>query len=181
MNIRLVILIVALVIVGVVFLTYKKPTQVVSDTAGQTDEGELSEEELAKIRLCQKRMEELDLTGTECPTEAQLSVTCEVDTSDGKNRLVFVFTEANGYFVETIVTKFWKKGYENQPLEDFGNIFIEPNTTLRREIFIAPAEIASRGGTMGSSEDWEASIWRHGRCYTEIPDGIPDCPQWKRN
>jgi hypothetical protein len=125
----------------------------------------------------------LPLAGDEPAEPADLSVTVAVDTSSGKNRLYVTLSEAHGYYVESFRVRLWYKdtpdtGYADSSLRLQAVIdkYIRANETLRDCLEVVPAELASIGGDIGSTEDWRAEIAWHGRARAQDPDPLPYRP-----
>ena len=98
MKTRLIILLVVAVgMIGFLVLRPKAPE-------GQEPElkQNLTDEELAHFQLLQIPLSRRDLPGEEPPEPADIRVTVEVDPAETKNRLYLVFSEAHGYYVETL-------------------------------------------------------------------------------
>lgn len=125
----------------------------------------------------------LPLEGNEPEEPADLSVTIEVDTSSGKNRLFVTLSEAHGYYVESFRLRLW---YKDTPETEYADSslrlqpaidkYIRANETLRDCLEVVPAELARIDGDIGSTEDWGAEIAWHGRARLQNPDPLPYRP-----
>jgi len=120
------------------------------------------------------------LPGEEPPEPPVLHIDVNVDTSSGKNRLVYNITEEHGYYVESFKVEFWYKDEEHPTKEDSPLVipvpienYVKANDTLTSCIEVVPAELAEIGGDIGTSENWEATIERHGRYRAQNPDPLP--------
>lgn len=169
MQIRLLILIAFLAfVIGVVFVTKsRKSSEVLEVTENNVDGGEVGK------RLDQMMLREHDLPGEEPAVPPEFHVDVQIDTSGGKNKVIFTITEAHGYFAETFRIAWWKKGFERVKFDDFANVYLKANDTLVREIYAVPAELAQIDGDMGETGDWEAEVVEHGRVRLETPENWP--------
>ncbi|HNQ24520.1 MAG TPA: hypothetical protein PKK06_15655 [Phycisphaerae bacterium] len=175
MNIRFVILLVFLVFLVVVVVVMKTDRQ--QTQTGIVDESMnddvMTPAEREKLEAAQKMLQDLPLPGEEPTVRPEFHVEVRVDTSDGKNRLWMVITEAHGYFAETFRLAFWKKGYEQHRWDHFVNDYLKARGTLVVESFVVPAELLRVGGDMGQTGDWEAEVVEHGRVRAETPPNWP--------
>lgn len=179
MNPRLLILI-ALAAGLAIFIAMRPdaPAQALPDgpTFETNPEGDAEE----VIRTLQTPLWDRDLPGEDPPEEPDLYVTVEVDTSEGKNRLVYFVTEAHGYYVEGFKIEFYflpDPGVEelDEPLlTQRINDLLEANSTLRGCLEVVPAELRTVGGSIGSSENWDALVIWHGRARVEDPEPLPN-------
>ncbi len=186
MNARTVILLVVVVILGIILYSKwsaepAKVTEVSNEEEGIYEDQELTDEELADIRLLQTVLAKRDLAGEEPADPPELSIRVEVDRSSGKNTLCAYITEAHGYYVESFRIRFWYKGGDEYPdpessplkVTHYANAYVKANDTLKECIQVVPAELNQIGGDIGTSEDWDAEITMHGRARLENPDPLP--------
>jgi len=139
-----------------------------------------AEQELMKIPLSQR-----DLPGDEPPEPAEVRVSVEVDPQDAKNRLYLVFSEAHGYYVETLQVDIYHAVTDDetgeQELQYFMSnpfdVYIEAKEVLRHCILLVPAEMQRIDGNLGTSDDWEAEVTSYGRARVENPDPLPPLPE----
>jgi len=169
MQIRLLILIAFLAfVIGVVFVTRsRKSSEVLEVTETNVDEGE------SGGRIDQMMLREHALPGEEPAVPPEFHVDVQIDSSEGKNKVILTITEAHGYFAETFRIAWWKKGFERVRFDHFANAYLEAKGTLVQEIFAVPAELAQIDGEMGETGDWEAEVVEHGRVRLETPENWP--------
>ncbi len=136
-------------------------------------------DDIDKIRIEQTVLWRFDLPGEEPDEPAELSAQVTVDPTDGKNRLYFSITEANGYYVEYLTVDFFHKETRQSTIEDSGliiteriNDFIPANQTLTGCREIVPAELYDIGGQMGTTQNWGAEVVSYYRARLEDPEVI---------
>lgn len=177
MTARLLILLALAVGLGVFFLVTDRTVEV----PDVPQEGIAFEEDLDEIRARQKMIWQ---QGIECeqeaPTPAEISVQVWLDPADGKNRLYYALTEANGYYVDTITLTFWYKENENVQPEDSPlvidlplNNYIPPNEPLNECLDVVWAELQSIGGDMGASENWAGRVEKYYLACLGNPKFLP--------
>lgn len=148
-------------------------------TEGPTFESNPEGDSVEETRALQTPLWDRELPGEDPPAEPDIEVTVEVDTSNGKNRLVYFVTEAHGYYVEGFAIEFYflpDPGVEelDEPLlTQRINDLLEANSTLRGCLEVVPAELARVGGSIGTSENWDALVTWHGRARVQDPDPLP--------
>ncbi len=134
------------------------------------------------INEAQKMLWERELPGEEPAEEVNLSMDLEIETSNGKNRMVFYITEAHGFYVEDFDINFWYTGGdENMDPRDSplsvkhraANRYLEANGTLKECIELVPGELRHIDYDIGETEDWNAEIVKHGRARAKNPDPLP--------
>ena len=133
------------------------------------------------IRREQSRLRDRELPGQEPEEPPVLNIDVHVDAASGKNRLLFNITEEHGYYVEEFNIQFWyKDNPEVQGPEDSPVSFIHPldkyvkaHDTLADCVELSWAELIPVNGDMGTDENWEAEIIRHGRARLQNPDPLP--------
>ena len=166
MNARMIILV--LLLVGVAgFWTFRDP----GDPKSDYDAGN-QPTSVGQTRGLKTVLALLDLPGADTPVTPEFDITIEVDTSDGRNKLICLVTERHGYFVETLTMGifFTPTGGEEvlvyrRHVEDY----ILANDTLRLVDFVVPAELDPLGGSMGESSNWRGEILNFGRARVEDP------------
>jgi len=123
-----------------------------------------------------------ELPGEEPPEPPILHIDVAVDTSSGKNRLVYNITEEHGYYVETLWVDFWYKDAEHPTKEESLLVvthpienYVKANETLTGCIELNPAELEDVGGDIGTTENWGARIYRKegSRARAQNPDPLP--------
>lgn len=180
MKVRLVILVMVAGGLAVYFAAGKNKEPVVIIE----DEPEVDVPVPKEVVTNRRTLSERPLPGREPadPPEApdDFAVTVEVDRSKGKNRLYFNITEKHGYYVETFRLLAWykKQGVtapEDSPLvvPVYLNEYLKANDTLRTCIEVVPAELASVGGDIGATANWEARIDHYDRSREKNPDPLP--------
>jgi len=127
-----------------------------------------------------KMVWQFELPGEEPEEEADFDVNVRVDTSTGKNRLVLEITEVHGYYVEYLVADIWYRGAKET--EEAGSLltlthrmnrYLKANETLVECLELVPRELSFVGGTIGTSEDWEAEITSYNRARAANPKSFP--------
>lgn len=128
----------------------------------------------------QGTLDSLELPGSEPPEAPNLSVSVEVDRSQGKNRLFFTIQESHGYYVEQFRIRFWyveggKSDTAPSPLDStqFFDQYLPAKGTLRICMEVVPAELTNIGGDIGDTKNWRAQIVYHGRARAKNPDPLP--------
>ena len=113
---------------------------------------------------------------------AELSIRLEVDTTGKKNRLYYSITEAHGFFVETLdVTFYYKPTPETTQAESpysfdqFLNMYVPADGTLKGCMEVVPRELelAGAGDSIGTSENWGATVIDYHSACTNNPDPLP--------
>jgi len=181
MKIRLALLIVVLLGLAVTWAskTAKPPTTQGGSTPDATDDAVSPQ----FTKLDQLLLSERPLPGKEMRAEAEVSVHVSVDPTPGKNRLLFEFTEAHGYYVESFWVRIWYKSTPDEEFEDEGpgrnelfvNKYIPPNGTMTYCAPLVPAELGKLRGEIGTSENWGTILRKVGRARTkeEAPNPLP--------
>ena len=177
MTARLLILLAIAVGLGIYFLVTDRTVEV----PDVPQEGIPFEEDLDEIRERQKMVWQQDIECVqEAPTPAEISVQVWVDPADGKNRIYYALTEANGYYVDTITLTFWYKENaettpENSPLliDVPLNNFIPANEPLNECIDVVWAELQNIGGDMGTTENWAGRVEEYHRACLGNPKKMP--------
>ena len=128
----------------------------------------------------QKALSERDLPGREPAEEPEFFINVTVDPTGRKNRLFLDVSEAHGYYVETFRFVVWYKptpattlGESPLRIEDFKDVYLAANETLRVCVDLVPSDLAKTNGDMGADENWDAVIVRHGRAREQNPDPLP--------
>jgi hypothetical protein len=117
----------------------------------------------------------LALPGEDPPVEPEFDVTIEVDTSDGRNKLISRITERHGYFVETLKVDLYfmpTGGTEDDEVRAYQRHvedYILANDTLTLVDFVVPAELDDFGGSIGESSNWRGEVVAFGRARLEDP------------
>jgi len=104
-----------------------------------------------------------------------------VDTSGGKNRLVFYIAETDGFYVETFYLRIWwhEAGEvidpEDSPhsFQHFVNNYIKAGETFNYCIELTDPEIAAAGGNIGTGDNWSAEVEERLHVRTEDPEPLP--------
>ncbi len=176
MNPRLVILVVA----GAGLAIYLATRTTRPPGEGPQVEEVLDGQDLREIRLLQTLLANRPLPGREPPEPPGLSIQVEVDPAETKHRLYYYITEAHGYYVETFKISFYYKPDPGTSIEESPQVvptylddYVKADETLKGCIEIVPAELASIGGDMGTSKEWDAVITSHGRARMQNPDPLP--------
>lgn len=137
---------------------------------------------LAELRQQQMMLWQRELPGEKPDEPAEISITHEVDTSRGKDRMYLYLTEKHGYYVETIDVDIWYTGGKDitepndSPLHPVFlpiNNFIPAKGTLKTCLEFNPAELDKVGGNVGTSEDWAVRVKRYNRARLQNPDPLP--------
>ncbi len=183
MKPRLLILIVLAGGLAVYFATAPKKTTADADSTVDTlagDDRGLTEQQNKEL-ITELAM--LPLAGEEPPEAPDVSVSIEVDTSTGKNRLVIVLSESHGYYAESFRVRVW---YKETPDMDFSSSplafdhvvdkYIKANETLRVCFEVVPAELSRVGGDIGTSENWGAEVSSVGRAREHNPKQLRHRP-----
>lgn len=171
MKARLLILLVAAGGLAV-YLGTRASAPPVDETSRNSD---IDAEELRRIRAEQKRLDEHPLPGQEPPEPPELDIRVEVDPTGEKNRLYLYITEAHGYYVETFEIDFYYKPTPDAKIGDrpvfsvYLNDYLKAAETYKGCVEVVPAELRETGGTIGTSENWEARIFRYGRARMQNP------------
>ncbi len=166
MKARMVILVLILVGVGGVW-TFRDPGDPKSDY-------DLGDEPtfVGKTLGLTKVLAELALPGADPPVTPEFDVTIEVDTSEGRNKLIYSVTERHGYFVETLTVGIYftpTGGEEVLVYQRHVEDYILANDTLRLVDFVVPAELDQFGGSMGESSNWRGEVVNFNRARVEDP------------
>lgn len=118
----------------------------------------------------------------EIPSEKpRVSVKFEVESTKGKNRLVFYITEEHGYYVDGFEIDFWYKANpemtrSQSPLplnHKILNRYLPANETLKDCLELTDAEMRRINEDMGTSENWGAEIKAFGHYFSKNPDPLP--------
>ena len=171
MKARLVILVVILVGVACVW-TFKDP----GDPTKDYDADGNQQTSVGKTKGLMTDLANVALPGAEPPVAPEFDVTVEVDTSDGRNKLIYRITERHGYFVETLHLDLHfmpTGGTADDEVRAFNRLivdYIPVNDTLTSVDFVVPAELANCGGSIGESSNWRGEVVGHGRARLEDPD-----------
>jgi len=127
-----------------------------------------------------KTVSEQPISGTAPADPPDLSVQVDVDTSGGRNRLLFTISEAHGWYADTFNVVAWRvgpgvDGPDDSPLSVAVHVndFLKANETLQTCADVVPAELSRVGGQIGRTEDWGARIISHGRVREKNPDPLP--------
>ena len=120
--------------------------------------------------------------GEEPDVPPEFDIKVEVDTSSGKNRLVFYITEAHGYYVQVPYVQIWRKepGQEIQPehalyvIDLMVDNYIKANETFKDCIEVTGPELADVGGDIGTNENWAARVYDHSCARVKNPDKFPE-------
>ncbi len=136
--------------------------------------------ELQARHDCDKALWLRDLPGEEPDVEPDIVVTVSVVAGLGKNQLAFDFTEAHGYYVETLDVNFWYKDNPdteyadsrlqlNYPFDDY----LLANETKQLCLEVVSPELNRVGGEMGTDENWGVELRRYSRARITDPDVLP--------
>jgi len=145
----------------------------------QQMEEEISEQTQAR-RECDKLLWLRDLPGEAPEVEPELDVAISVVEGVGTNQLAFDFTEAHGFYVESLYVDFWYKPTPDTekadsrlqmsyPFDDY----IEANETKRLCLEVVNVELERVGGEMGTDENWGVELTRYGRARATNPAVLP--------
>ncbi len=180
MKARLIILVVVAAALAVWFAVPKKAV------APEDNTTQLSAPEKEEIRRAREMGTELGkrpLPGEEPSEKPEVLVQVEVDESSAKNRLNFIISEAHGYYVESFTLEVWYTGSEGYDSDDsplrmeiHRDVFLRANETLRECTDVVPAELSRIDDDMGTSDDWDIRVIRHGRARVNDPDPLPLLP-----
>ena len=117
--------------------------------------------------------------GEEPDEPPEFDIQLEIDTSTGKNRLVYYVTETHGFYVNTFYIRFWWHpagetiDEQDSPhsFRHFVNNYIKAGETLKDCIEVTGPEIANAGGDIGTAENWSAKVedWIHVRLKNRDP------------
>ncbi len=140
-------------------------------------------DDINTIRLTQTPLWKRELAGEEPPDKPDVSITHEVDTSTGKNRIYLYLTEAHGYYVESFDIDLWYTGGEEIDEPDDADLsfnfkcnnFIPANGTLETCVEVVPAELAKIGDDIGTTKDWAVRVKTpsYSRARVNSPDPLP--------
>ena len=177
MTARLLILLALAAGLGVYFLLSDRSVEV----PDVPQEGIPFEEDLDVVRERQKMVWQQDIECVqEAPGPAEIAIQVWEDPADGKSRLYFALTEANGYYVDTINLTFWYKENENMVAEESSlvvrvplNNFIKANEPLNDCIDVVWAELENVGGDMGTTENWGGRVDGYHRACLGDPKRMP--------
>ncbi len=121
-----------------------------------------------------------DISGEEPEDEPEFSVRVTLDPTDGKNRVYYEITEANGFYVDSFKVDFWYKKnpdmlFEDSPLAKsvIINDYLKADETLEGCLEWVPAELREIYGDMGTSENWAAEVSFYHRARLENPETLP--------
>lgn len=135
---------------------------------------------MANTSTMKQSLMERELPGEDPPTPAEIDVRVEVDTSSGKNRLVYYLSESQGYYVETFALEFWYVTGPDMDLIDAPirfvqrvNDYVEVNKELSGCIEVTPGELRPVGGDIGNSDNWYVELLWYHRARVQNPDPLP--------
>ena len=121
----------------------------------------------------------LEGSGETPDTPPEFDIQLEVDTSGGKNGLVFFITETHGFYVNTLKLRLWWHDVgevideQDSPhsVELFVNNYIKAGETLKYCIQLTDPEIANAGGDIGTSDNWSVEVedYSHVRAKNRDP------------
>jgi hypothetical protein len=180
MKTRLVILLV--VAIGMALALVFRPKT--PEGQEQQFQQEMTPEELALTELMKTPLSQRDLPGEEPPEPAEVRVSVQVDPQETKNRLYLLFSEAHGYYVESLKVDIYRVVTDEETGEEelqyfMSNPFdcyIQAREVLRQCILLVPSEMERIGNDLGTSEDWVAEVVSYGRARVENPDPLPPLP-----
>ena len=112
-------------------------------------------------------------------------VSVEVDPEETKNRLYLLFSEAHGYYVETLQVNIYRVAIDEDTGEEQRTFFmsnpfhcyLKAKEILRHCIDLVPPEMERIDHDLGTSEDWAAEVTSYGRARIENPDPLPPLPE----
>lgn len=121
------------------------------------------------------------LLGEEPPESPEFDIQFDIDTSTIKNRVILYITEAHGYYVESIVLRFWWKGDDPDLEQDDSiysfvyrmNNYIKANETFKDCFDLSAPEVRAVGGDVRDVESWGVSLESHHRAREQNPDKFP--------
>jgi hypothetical protein len=132
-----------------------------------------------------KEISQYPLDGEPPEEPPEFDVQAEVDTSEGKNRMVIYLTETHGYYVEMPVVRFWWKGNDPDLERDDSvfsfvyrpNNYIKANETFKDCFEVTGPELrAATGladGEIGTTENWGWQLEGYFRARPENPEKFP--------
>jgi len=172
-SIRFVILLVFLAVVVVVLQADRQQLAQTGPGQGPEVADTMTKQERAQVQVPQKILQDLPLPGEEPTVLPESHVEVRVDTSDSKNRLQIIITEAHGCFAETFRLASWTKGHEQRRWDHFVNRCLPERGALVVKNFVVPAALQPAGGDRGRTGGGEAEVVEHTRGRAENPPNWP--------
>jgi len=121
-----------------------------------------------------RTLDRRDLPGETPPVPPEFDLSFDVPrTVGGDNELIIHISERHGYYVEQFRLEIKKKHIDYR-LELYYERYLPAGDVLVIHEHVVPAELRHFGGGLGTGEDWEGIVTRHGRYRAENPDPLPD-------